>query len=177
MTCYGLVVPASAFMIPQLEDPVTGFGITIDEGSWLGKKRKYPWCISLNFFWLFFIAAIMVLGSLTGSFFGGIQSGKFGRKKSLMFDCLIFGVGTLFVALAPNFYLILIGRFIHGHSSASAMVAVPIYTSEISQPQVRKTTGSFTLMEYSCGFALALVLGNWIFFTCQFQSPNFTHFL
>lgn len=42
MTCYGLVVPASAFMIPQLEDPVTGFGITIDEGSWLGKKRKYP---------------------------------------------------------------------------------------------------------------------------------------
>ena len=101
----------------------------------------------------------MVLGSLTGSFFGGIQSGKFGRKKSLMFDCLIFVVGTLFVALAPNFYLILIGRFIHGHSSASAMVAVPIYTSEISQPQVRKTTGSFTLMEYSCGFALALVLG------------------
>ena len=40
MTCYGLVVPASAFMIPQLEDPVTGFGITIDEGSWLGKKIK-----------------------------------------------------------------------------------------------------------------------------------------
>ena len=102
----------------------------------------------------------MVLGSLTGSFCGGIQSGKFGRKKSLMFDCLIFVVGTLFVALAPNFYVILVGRFIHGHSSASAMVAVPIYTSEISQPQVRKTTGSFTLMEYSCGFALALVLGN-----------------
>ena len=73
----------------------------------------------------------MVLGSLTGSFFGGIQSGKFGRKRSLMFDCLIFVVGTLLVALAPNFPLILIGRFIHGHSSASAMVAVPIYTRSI----------------------------------------------
>jgi len=40
MTCYGLVVPASAFMIPQLEDPITGFGISIDEGSWLGKKER-----------------------------------------------------------------------------------------------------------------------------------------
>ena len=37
MTCYGLVVPASAFMIPQLEDPDSGFGISLDEGSWLGK--------------------------------------------------------------------------------------------------------------------------------------------
>ena len=36
MTCYGLVVPASAFMIPQLEDPDSGFGISLDEGSWLG---------------------------------------------------------------------------------------------------------------------------------------------
>ena len=36
MTCYGLVVPASAFMIPQLEHPDSGFGISLDEGSWLG---------------------------------------------------------------------------------------------------------------------------------------------
>ena len=51
----------------------------------------------------------MVLGSLTGSFCGGVQCGKFGRKKSLMIDSFIFIIGTLFVALSPNFYLILIG--------------------------------------------------------------------
>ncbi len=39
------------------------------------------------------------------------------------------------------------------------MVAVPIYTSEVSQPQVRKTTGSFTLMCYSTGFAFCLIFG------------------
>lgn len=63
------------------------------------------------------------------------------------------------MTLAPNFYVIILGRLIHGHSSASAMVAVPIYTSEISQPQVRKLTGNFTLICYSCGFAFALILG------------------
>ena len=36
MTCYGLICPASGFLIPQLEDPVTGFGINEEEGSWLG---------------------------------------------------------------------------------------------------------------------------------------------
>ena len=36
MTCYGLVVPSSGFMIPQLEDPDSGFGISVEEGSWLG---------------------------------------------------------------------------------------------------------------------------------------------
>ena len=35
MTCYGIVFSASGFMIPQLEDPITGFGITKDQGSWL----------------------------------------------------------------------------------------------------------------------------------------------
>ena len=57
----------------------------------------------------------MVLGSLTGSFCGGVQCGKFGRKKSLMIDSFIFIIGTLFVALSPNFYLILMGITIKHH--------------------------------------------------------------
>ena len=98
----------------------------------------------------------MVLGSLTGALCGGIQSGKMGRKKSLMVDSFNFVLGTLLVALAPNFYVMLLGRFIHGHSSASGMVAILIYTSEISQPQVRKTTGRVT----RCGYVIAQ---KWLF--------------
>lgn len=37
MTCYGLICPASGFLLPQLEDPIIGFGINKEEGSWLGK--------------------------------------------------------------------------------------------------------------------------------------------
>ena len=48
MTCYGIVFSASGFMIPQLEDPFTGFGITKEQGSWLASIMvtkhflKYP---------------------------------------------------------------------------------------------------------------------------------------
>ena len=49
MTCYGLVVPASAFMIPQLEDPDSGFGISLDEGSWLGMYfQEKKWLLTQN---------------------------------------------------------------------------------------------------------------------------------
>ena len=101
----------------------------------------------------------MVVGSLTGALCGGIQSGKFGRKKSLMIDNLVFLTGILILSLAPNFFLVLLARFITGHSTASALVGAPVYSSEISQPQARKIIGSFTLMCYTSGFALSFILG------------------
>ena len=40
MMCYGLVRPASGFLIPQLEDPEIGFGIDKEQGSWLGTLHQ-----------------------------------------------------------------------------------------------------------------------------------------
>ena len=40
MMCYGLVRPASGFLIPQLEDPEIGFGIDKEQGSWLGTLQQ-----------------------------------------------------------------------------------------------------------------------------------------
>ena len=142
MVCYGLVSSTSGFLIPQLEDPDIGFGISLEEGSWL--------------------ASILVLGSQSGALFGGIQCGFLGRKRSMMIDCVCFIIGTLMVALSPSFYITLIGRYIQGHSGASSMVAVPVYTGETSQPQVRKLTGSFSMTFYTCGFAIALILGRYL---------------
>ena len=76
-----------------------------------------------------------------------------------MFDCIIFITGTAIITFAPNLYFILAGRYIQGHSTASARVAIPIYVGEISQAQIRKTTGSFMLLLYATSFALSQVLG------------------
>ena len=85
----------------------------------------------------------MILGSVTGSLCGGWQCGKFGRKKSLLFDCFFFIVGILMSAFAPNFYVLLVARVILGHSAASSMTTSPVYTSETSQPEVRTITGIY----------------------------------
>ena len=57
MTCYGLVFSASGFMIPQLEDPVGGFGIDKNDGSWLGDFLS----IFTSFFGFFYFDNIIYI--------------------------------------------------------------------------------------------------------------------
>jgi hypothetical protein len=38
-TSYGMAVASSGFLIPQLENPDIGFGISVEEGSWLCKLQ------------------------------------------------------------------------------------------------------------------------------------------
>lgn len=58
MMSYGLVTPASGFLIPQLEDSNIGFGINKDQGSWLGTiylRKKiigHPTIIPTSYFFI-----------------------------------------------------------------------------------------------------------------------------
>ena len=139
LTCHGISMATSGFLIPQLEDPLLGFGITTDEGSW--------------------IASITVFGSISGSLLGGLQCGKLGRRKSLLIDCHLFMLGTFLMAISQGLSLLLAGRFIVGHAASSAVVAAPIFTSEISQPKVRKYTALFPLACVYVGIAVAYIFG------------------
>ena len=46
-----------------------------------------------------------------------------------------------------------------GHAVSSSAVSVPLYTSETSQPEVRKITGVFAIICYCFGSAASSVLG------------------
>ena len=69
-----------------------------------------------NSWGFFFTASIMVFGSVTGATFGGWQSGKFGRRNSMLIDSIVYFIGLLMLAFAPNFYIALVSRFILGHA-------------------------------------------------------------
>ena len=136
----------------------------------------------------------MILGTIFGSFGGAIQTGKLGRRYSLMIDSCTFLVSTLMLAFSPNFQMVLAARFFQGlfdlefrysrmptweltkwfplHTSkaldylfllgyavGSGRVAIPIYTSEICQPEVRKYTGAFAMIFMLSGLLSAAILG------------------
>ena len=101
----------------------------------------------------------MLLGSITGAIGGGLQSGYFGRKRSLMLDATIFIFATIGLIVAPNLIVVLISRFIQGHCVASSVVSMPIYTSETSQPEIRKITGVFAVICISFGGSLSMTFG------------------
>jgi hypothetical protein len=47
-TSYGMAVASSGFLIPQLENPDIGFGISVEEGSWLCKLQTWIFSILGN---------------------------------------------------------------------------------------------------------------------------------
>ena len=109
---------------------------------------------------IFSLASIMLIGSMTGAIGGGLQSERYGRRWSLLIDTLIFIVATIAITLAPNLMVVLMSRFVQGHCVASSVVAMPIYTSEISQPEIRKITGVFAIICISFGGFLSMIFGN-----------------
>ena len=140
--CGGFTSSASGFLIPQLEDSVNGFGITTNGGSW--------------------IASIKEIGSLSGAIFGALLSSKIGRQRSLMIDSVLFLIGTWMTTFAVNIEMIMVGRFVQGHSSASAIVAAPLYTCEISQPRLRQYTALLPTACWDMGVAVSFLLGMYL---------------
>jgi len=58
-----------------------------------------------------------MIGILVGSPILGALSDKIGRKRAILISSIIFILAGPFVALAPNFTLLMIARFILGASS------------------------------------------------------------
>ena len=81
-----------------------------------------------------------------------------------MFVCLIWGRLTCpYEGSQSNFHCItsiaLDYLFLLGYAVGSGRVAIPIYTSEICQPEVRKYTGAFAMIFMLSGLLSAAILG------------------
>ncbi len=83
------------------------------------------------------ILVAMALVGLCLASFAGILSNSIGRKKALLLSSIGFIAGPLLSALAPNYPLLLIGRFITGLGAGIAIVVCPLYLVEVAPPETR----------------------------------------
>ncbi len=74
-----------------------------------------------------------VLGALASSW----PADRFGRKNTLLSVGLLFLVGSLWSALAPDVISFMIARFLGGIGIGISTIAAPLYISEISPPKHR----------------------------------------
>ena len=81
--------------------------------------------------------SIALIGTVTGAFLGRIPADSLGRKKALILIALIFLFSALGTALATNWYLFMILRFLGGLGVGASSVIAPIYISEISPAAAR----------------------------------------
>uniref|UniRef100_A0A0D6R4K2 Major facilitator superfamily (MFS) profile domain-containing protein n=1 Tax=Araucaria cunninghamii TaxID=56994 RepID=A0A0D6R4K2_ARACU len=84
---------------------------------------------------------LVVSGSLFGALIGSIISFKIadilGRRRVLFLAAMLYIIGALVSALAPDFIVLIIGRFIFGFGIGLAMHSAPLYIAETSPPQIR----------------------------------------
>lgn len=91
-----------------------------------------------------FTVSIALIGTVIGSLLGGIPTDKLGRKQTLIWIAVAYFVSAIGSALASDWVIFLIFRFLGGLGVGASSVAAPMYISEISPAKSRgKLVGLF----------------------------------
>ena len=90
---------------------------------------------------------------------GGFLINKFGRKGSIMYNCVFFALSYLCLVTAQNVWMLFAGRFFSGMASGITSICCPTYLSEIASPSVRGMLGSCFQLMVTVGVLYVGVIG------------------
>src|SRR6478672_2996840 len=133
---WGLIIPVMPTLIAGMKK------MPVNEASSYG-----GWLLSAYAIMQFVCAPI--LGNL---------SDKYGRRPVLLFSLLGFGIDYLFLALAPSYGWLFVGRIIAGITGASFTTATA-YIADISTPENRAQNFGLIGAAFGLGFIIGPVLG------------------
>lgn len=78
------------------------------------------------------VASLLFPGATVGALVGGPVADRFGRKASLLWCAVLFAVGVLACALAPDVATLVVSRVVLGFAVGCASVACPLYLAEMA---------------------------------------------
>ncbi|MBC7299862.1 MAG: sugar porter family MFS transporter [Nocardia sp.] len=114
------------------------------------------------------ITSSLLIGAAIGSITGGWMADRWGRRMTLLFAGVLFFVGAIAQALAPDATTMIITRLVLGVAVGTASLVVPMYVSEISPPTYRGRLVSMNSLMIAGGQLLAYIVnallaptGNW----------------
>jgi MFS transporter, SP family, arabinose:H+ symporter len=110
-----------------------GFDTVVISGA--EKTIQALWGLSPNLHG--FAMASALYGTVIGSLVGGWPADRFGRKATLLWIGILYFVGAVGSALAPNVTVFIIARVIGGLGIGISTVVAPMYISEIAPPKHR----------------------------------------
>ncbi len=81
--------------------------------------------------------SMALIGTVIGAMSGGIPADRLGRKKTLFWIAILYLVSSIGTALAPDWNIFLVFRFLGGLGVGASSVAAPMYITEISPAKSR----------------------------------------
>ena len=133
---WGLIIPVMPKLISELKH------IPVNQASSYGALLLSAYAITQFVF-------APVIGNL---------SDKYGRRPVLLSSLLGFGIDYLFLALAPTYGWLFIGRIIAGITGASFTTAAA-YIADISTPETRAKNFGMIGAAFGLGFVIGPALG------------------
>jgi len=129
---FGLDIGVIAGALPFLADD---FQITAHQQEW--------------------VVSSMMFGAAVGAVGAGWLSAKLGRKYSLLIGALLFVIGSLCSAFAPNVEFLVVARVILGLAVGVASYTAPLYLSEIAPEKNRGSMISMYQLMITIGILAA----------------------
>ncbi len=133
---FGIIIPVMPTLISELK------GVDVSTASKYGSLLMFAYAL------VQFISA-PIIGNL---------SDKYGRRPVLLFSLFGFGIDYLFLALAPTYGWLFIGRIIAGITGAS-MTTGTAYIADISTPENRAKNFGMIGAAFGLGFIIGPTIG------------------
>lgn len=116
-----------------------------------------------------FLVSSVLIGAVIGAATNGVLADIFGRKRIIMTTAVIFVIGSIMCAFAPNVYVLILSRIFVGFAVGIVNFVVPLYLSEISPKNLRGTLVSLyqwaitagILFSYFINAVFAQAVYNW----------------
>ncbi len=133
---FGIIIPVMPTLISELKQ------VDISTASTYGSLLMFSYAVVQFFF-------APILGNL---------SDKYGRRPVLLFSLFGFGIDYIFMALAPSYGWLFIGRIIAGITGAS-MTTGAAYIADVSTPENRAKNFGMIGAAFGLGFIIGPMLG------------------
>lgn len=149
-----MALVASGYFVDVLDFTLFGSLVPYIAKSGIATTAQMPW-----------IGSASALGLFIGSLAQGQLTDRFGRKAVYQFNLLLFGVATIGAAWAPDFFWLVIGRFIAGIGLGAEQPICFVYITEFSPKSIRGRLVAFMQFlggswPWPVGVLLALTLGD-----------------
>lgn len=103
------------------------------------------------------VVSSVLLGAILGSAIIGPMSDKYGRRKLVLVSSVIFFVGALGSAFAPQFLTLIISRIVLGLAVGASSALIPTYLAELSPAEKRGSMSSLFQLMVMSGILLAYI--------------------
>ncbi|OMH79974.1 Solute carrier family 2, facilitated glucose transporter member 1 [Zancudomyces culisetae] len=154
----GIFVSLAAFQtgykIAELNNPKESI-INCEEKN----PGRLPLCLPMTENYFAFATSIFAIGALVGSFVAGHLANSYGRKKSILYNNVIYFIGSGLEAFAVSPLMLVYGRFICGVASGIAVVVTPMYLTEIAPIHSRGSLNMLNQINIVVGILVSQLMG------------------